>query len=765
MYKNDTNSSSLLKQILLPFLLFFLVPMILLNFSIFQSLNALREEEYQRNLLQLEDAGNYLSNILEESISISRKLLFDYDFQLLTYVTDDLETEDFAKIRTLDNILNKYYQSSNNENFSLYAYYTQSKILLSTDGSCHDLSYFYDRSYKIGDYSLMQINTMAFEADYNIQFHAEENIMANGKSYEGFFYTTALNHPVGNHQSKGLIISIFHRELLNDIFNSLNEHGGFSYITDRNGSLLSVVGENPLSFQTFFPSETKGYVPEEIYGKGYIASYVCLPEGINIYNVKQTNEVVRNTQILTIITLILNITTVIICTSIIVPISKRRLQKLRSIFSMLDLSIDKNCKDYHDSIDQAIAVLVSKNHNLKDSLSRNIFLLRSDFWNGLLQGTYSSEQEILERAVYSDINLTADFFCLLVISMKQEHLSSDTCTNGISENDASHAYYKLLSDYLETKTVLQGYVHTISTQQILICLRISRTNSENYRQYIESMLDDFPTPPQDLTIRCVGSRLFDSIFLASNEYKHCCNVLLRYYEALHSHEGIFVWARKEYSQRDDLYFPQKLSEQIINSICAGDNEKVARSFSEVLSHNFDGDHIVTPAVIDLLVIRFKIIMMEAYRKEMNFDLHKRFQEIDRLPYDTAKISHFIKLAEEMCSYYQENIDQKTEKLRLKIITYINENYTSINFSLKEVAAHCGFSDSYFSILFREIMQISFSAYVERLKMETADHLLLETTLKIDEISRRVGYSDDNAFRRAYKKYYSVSPSQRREQNG
>lgn len=761
--RKKINSYNLLKQIILPFLVFIVIPMILLNCAIFQLLNALRQEEYQRNLYQLEDAGDYLSNILEESISISRKMFFDHDFQLLAYVTADLETEDYAKIRTLDNILHKYYQSSNNEKFSLHVYYTQNNILLSTDGSCHDLSYFYDKSYKIGDYSLMQINTMALEADYNIQFHAEENIMANGKSYEGFFYTTALNHPVGEKQSKGVIISIFHCELLNDIFKSLNENGGFSYITDRNGALLSVIGENSLSFQTFLPSEIKGYVPEEIYGKGYTASYVCLPEGINIYNVKPASEVIRNTQILTFLALILNITTVIICAFIIISISKRRLQKLSRIFSMLDLSTDKTNKEYHDSLDHAIATLVNKNHSLNDSLTRNVFLLRSEFWNRLLQGDFSSEQEMWEYAASSDINLTADFFCLLIISIKQECSIFDTYADSNSENETMHTYHKLLSDYLEAKTVLQGYVHNISVQQTLICLRISQTDTEHYRQYIENLLDDFPTPPQDINVRCVGSRLFDSAFSVRNEYNYCCNVLLRYYEALHSDKSIFVWGKKEYSQRVSLYFPQKLSEQIINSILAGDKTKVARCFSEVFSHNFDSDHSVTSAASDLLMIRIKIIMMEAYKKEMDFDLHKRFQEIDRLSYDAAKISYFIKLAEEMCSYYQENIDQKTEKLRQKIITYINENYASINFSLKEVAAHCGFSDSYFSILFREIMHIGFSSYVERLKMETADQLLLETPLKIEEISMRVGYSDDNAFRRAYKKYYAISPSQRREQ--
>lgn len=757
-----SKSHRLLRQIVFPLLVFVMIPMTLLNFAIFHLLNALRQEEYQRNLKQLESTGDYVSTILEESISVSRKIFFDNDFQRLAYVQADLKTEDYAKIRTVDAILKKYYHTSNNRFFSHHIYYTENNILISTDGSCHDLSYFYGRSYRLGDYSLEQINDLSTNANYNIEYCPEVSVMVNGATNDGFFYVTALNHPVEANQGKGMILSTFHMDALNDFFLTLNDHGGVSYITDRNGMLLSVVGDTSLPYALYLPNEISGYLPEEIYGPGYSASYVCLSEGINIYNVKPTSEIIRKTHVLTIIALLLNFATLLVCAFVMIPVSKKRLINLTRLFSMLGLSSDREHKNHYDRLNHAVAVLVDKNHSLCASLTRNIFLLRSIFWNKLIRGNYASESEMCQMAANADINLDADFFCLLIITYIQDVSIPDARIDRNAEKSAASAYHKQLFDFLETKTVHEGYVHSLSEHHLMITLRISRTNVDHYKQYIENLFLDLPTPPQGAQIRCVGSRLFDSIFAISNEYSYCCNVLLRYYEAFRSDQNLFVWSKDEYSQKDRLDFPKKLSEQLINSIRSGEIEKVNSCFKEIIVHNFGSEQFVTTSASNMLLIRFKIVMMDAYEKEMPFQLHKRFQEIDRLSYDTAKIARFAKLAEEMCSYYRNNLDQKTDMQRQKIISYIHGHYQSPTFSLTEVATHCGFSDSYFSILFRDIMHVSFSSYIERLKMEAADRLLLETNLKIDEIALKIGYSNGNAFRRAYKKYFSVSPSQRRK---
>jgi two-component system response regulator YesN len=310
---------------------------------------------------------------------------------------------------------------------------------------------------------------------------------------------------------------------------------------------------------------------------------------------------------------------------------------------------------------------------------------------------------------------------------------------------------------------LHGYVYNMSVQQIVLLLRVSEAEKLDYCQLAEKLLDSLPAAPQGIAVRCAGSRLFSSPMSAGDEFAYCNNILLQYSDILSETSPAIIWSPKEYERCDSLYFPKKIYDQMTASIQAGERQKAADCLKEILRCNFSSSHPITPEMSTVLITRLKLIMMEAYREEMGFDLYKALKQIDALPSDAAKISVFIELTDKLCVYYQENLHQKTEKLRRKMTQYIDEQFTSPSFSLTEAASHCGFSDSYFSVLFREIMQENFSTYVDRLKMTLADRLIRETDLKIDEVARRVGYSDTNAFRRSYKKRFSISPSQRRSQ--
>lgn len=746
-------------QIIMPFLIFLLIPMLLLNCAIFQLLDGIRAEEYNKHLAKLEISGNYLRNILEESISISRRLSFDNELQQLTYLTNDKAPEDYAKIYTLNRAFQQYVISDGSD-YTIYIYCVNNSVFLSGQGICNDLSYFYGKSYQFGDYSLEEFDAMAMNADYRILYYAKEHFMIDSSVCDGLFYITSLNNPVNNQQSKGIILTIIHQEMLNKTLNVLNGSDGFSYITDREGNLLFVSEGVPCEIQDYYPVETKGYLPEEVYGRRYAAAYFCLPEGLNIYSVQPVSTIIQNTRTLTYLVMTLNLTVIFICAAASVFITRKRHRKLRAAFSMLDFPEEGKQLDYFDSINKGIASLLRNNRLLSDKLTHNVFMLRNDFWNRLLYDRFHTLQEMQKFAVHSDLNLDSPYFCLLLFCVQKRGALSQEPEENDWEDETICAYRSRLLESLESGSAHRGYVYQMSMQQVLLFLRISEEEKGGYRQIAEEIADLAPVTSPDIDVHCVGSGLFDSILLAGDAYASCNNILFCYYQTLGSAWRSIVWS-DERRQTANLYFPQKLMEQLLSSIRAGEDGKVSDLFLEIFQRNFNETNSLSPYMSSQLMSRIRMLIIETYRDEMGFDLVKQLRQIDRLSSDSVRISHYMKLIKRICDYYRENIGQKTENLRKKIISYIDANYTSPSFSLTEVASHCGFSDSYFSMLFRETMQENFSVYVERLKMNFADRLLRETDLKIDEVAHRTGYYDVNAFRRAYKKYYSVSPSQRR----
>ncbi|MCI8622253.1 MAG: hypothetical protein HFG26_01155 [Provencibacterium sp.] len=406
-------------QVYFPFLIFIVIPILLLNSAAFQLLQGIRERDYRENLSQTEAVGGLLSATLQASVSLSRKLTIDNDLQKLAYLEVQKDTADYAQLRAVDAVFQKY-TAAKGEDYSLHIFYNGNAILLSTDGSCSDFSYFYKKSYQFGDYSLDDLKRIADAADYAPQFYPHQSFLINGISYDGFFYTSALNKPVSSRQSKGLILSVIRQELTDRLFRPLLQNGGFCYLTDRSGRLLNVSGTADCEIRTYLPTDASGYLPGDIYGSRYMVSYVCLPEGINLYAVKPASTIVANTRLLLFMVLGLDAACIVICTLAVIPIAKRRMRKLQKAFSMLDLSHEEQNRDYYDRLNQGIAALLDKNHQLSANLSHDIFLLRYEFWNKLLRGSFSGETELYQLAASSDIDLESDYFGLLLLAVKRE---------------------------------------------------------------------------------------------------------------------------------------------------------------------------------------------------------------------------------------------------------------------------------------------------------------------------------------------------------
>ena len=78
-------------------------------------------------------------------------------------------------------------------------------------------------------------------------------------------------------------------------------------------------------------------------------------------------------------------------------------------------------------------------------------------------------------------------------------------------------------------------------------------------------------------------------------------------------------------------------------------------------------------------------------------------------------------------------------------------------ALEEVAAASGYSRTYFSRLFKEIVGINFKDYLEHKRIEMASNLLENEEMSITEIAYAVGFNSFSSFWRAFKKRKGVTP--------
>lgn len=120
---------------------------------------------------------------------------------------------------------------------------------------------------------------------------------------------------------------------------------------------------------------------------------------------------------------------------------------------------------------------------------------------------------------------------------------------------------------------------------------------------------------------------------------------------------------------------------------------------------------------------------------------------------------------EACEEARDRNTQKSQLFADGVRGYIDENYARYDLSLAGLALHFGVTGSYLSTIFKKQMGTTFSAYLEQVRIQHAERLLGERKLTIDEIAARVGYTNSDSFRRAYKRARGISPSQYKENPG
>lgn len=93
------------------------------------------------------------------------------------------------------------------------------------------------------------------------------------------------------------------------------------------------------------------------------------------------------------------------------------------------------------------------------------------------------------------------------------------------------------------------------------------------------------------------------------------------------------------------------------------------------------------------------------------------------------------------------------------ITYIQENLTK-DISLIEIAEKCSVTPVHFSRIFKKETGFGFNNYVNLLRLQKAESILLQSPKKsITEIASMCGFSDSNYFSTKFKNLYGMSPKQ------
>lgn len=98
----------------------------------------------------------------------------------------------------------------------------------------------------------------------------------------------------------------------------------------------------------------------------------------------------------------------------------------------------------------------------------------------------------------------------------------------------------------------------------------------------------------------------------------------------------------------------------------------------------------------------------------------------------------------------------------KAIAMVREFYQA-GITLDEISEKLGITPEYLGTLFHKEMGVSFSTYIRNFRIDKAKELICGTSMKLYEISEKVGYSDPKYFGKVFKETTGMLPTEYRRQ--
>jgi two-component system response regulator YesN len=116
---------------------------------------------------------------------------------------------------------------------------------------------------------------------------------------------------------------------------------------------------------------------------------------------------------------------------------------------------------------------------------------------------------------------------------------------------------------------------------------------------------------------------------------------------------------------------------------------------------------------------------------------------------------------------QVDMDHETHNARLSTVNEIRkfiDNNLAEDISLQAIADHVYMHPVYVSKIYKLESGDNLSDYINRIRMDKAAFLLINTQEKIYEIAAQLGYQRPHSFNHAFKKHYGLTPQEFRVQN-
>lgn len=313
----------------------------------------------------------------------------------------------------------------------------------------------------------------------------------------------------------------------------------------------------------------------------------------------------------------------------------------------------------------------------------------------------------------------------------------------------------------KTKKIKNVLPKVIKSKDIIYCIDSINTaifilNNTNYIDYLTDIKNDIFNMTGDIVYISIGK-----------EVSNFNDLDISYKTAQSISEYKIVYPKiswiKEYREilDDDNYFDVDFS--LIKSMLKNKkfNElylEIENIFKNLTENNKLNAKQIRHKAIEIFINIYNYINEFNLIKDFNVYLRNGIdkENVDEIEFEILNMIRFMENK-------LENAQESISPIILKLLQNIEKNYDK-ELNLKEISYDLKVNSIYLGQLFQKETGSLFSDYINNYRINKAKEILINTSLKANEVGELVGYSNKNYFYRKFKNIVGVTPSEWRKIN-
>ncbi len=721
-----------------------------------KSYSLAKQSTIEQSNLRLKEGMDALEDQIIKAQEITNILQQEETFKHLFFLEGPPTSEYYVDMNTLQNKL-KSLSLTQDMLSNVYIMFRDNPVFISNYISSDDYANVYNLYFNYPELPVGQFHDLLFKGNALVRLLPSMKTVSsyyNRGSFNGLTAIISNSYFNATDQKSVMAIVLDEADMIRNILREADLDDHFAYMADSQQQLL--FSHNYADSEVLNHAENMEEIT--LSSKKYITLTYTTPKlglqtviGIPLYTFQQNVNA-----ILELVTLYILIGAAVIVLLSVLFSMKETLWLKRLVEVASDSTDTKfNARNEYSYIDHAFTHISAINKEQLDKIDYlNTSVKNSVLKHLLMLGVYT-EREKEEADSYFGQQFQR--FCVAKVGFRLDE--SDQGTRNIQQRLVIELEQLVKETIKHEYTVLNFH----SNEVIFVLFPEEEITIEVIKDQLSEMIRAMKSE-LFLTINVGLSRIAQGNMNAKAAYQQAKYAFSSNENEISS--GVYLYEALA-EQTDSQIFDMTLLLKLNDALIAGEKGIVSQLFEDSIQ-----GCMMRPATEQQLQMFFlhRQAVYNAYRMIVHEVIDSEKRSVITIPqYDqVTEISKlFLELKQaalQICDYVGMNKRSNNERLKVDILRYIQDHHGELSLSASSIAEGLLISEKYVFSFIKEQTGKSLGKYIEEIRINNAEQLLLETDYPNSKILHMCGFGSENTFYRSFAKRHAVSPNAWREMN-